>query len=125
MTFTLVGWILFVLLGVVYVSHSRHIGRRVEKLSEYTEFLLQNRNVYEDHRGKYIAMLRQTLAQSPQMTLRDLAMHSKRALDDMASKLHQQACLTNALGRGTVEKWATMDSAAHAVREHLAERAKT
>ena len=125
MTFAIVGWVLFVLLGLVYVSFSRHMARRVEGLSEYIEFLLQNRNVYEDHRGKYISMLQEVLARSPQMTLRDLAMHSKRAVDDMASKLHQRATVANALGRGTVEKWANTDSAADVVREHLSERAKT
>jgi hypothetical protein len=125
LTFALVGWALFAIVGVVYLSFRRHMARRVETLSEYVEFLFQNRNVYEDHRAKYIVMLQDAANKSPQGTLRDLAMHSKRSVDDMAGRLYQQSATANAFGRGLVHKWMNRDSAAEAVTEHLSERAKT
>ena len=123
-TLAALGWVFSVRMGLVYVSFSRHMARRVAGLSEYIEFLFQNRVVYEDHRNKYITMLQQVTSSTPKITLRELAMQAKPAIDEMAGKLHQQACVTHALGRGKVEKWARTGSAADAVREHLSEQAK-
>lgn len=100
-----IGWVLFGLLAVLYLSFSRYMARRVEQLSEYIEFLLQNKVVYDDHRRKYAELLAGMVQRSPGISPTDLAMRSKGALDEMAKGLHSQALLSNMAGRGMPTEW--------------------
>jgi hypothetical protein len=108
------GWILFVVMGVTYLSFGRHMGRRVESLAEYVEFLLQNRAVYRDHREKYAAMLTEVLRESPSVQPLELATRAKRAIDSMAESLHKEVVLSNLFGRTSPEEWLRHDTVAEA-----------
>lgn len=98
-----VGWFLFLVVGLIHIGFLRHSARRIEAMSEYIEFLFQNRSVYETHRDKYVSMLQHAVSQSPQGTLRMLAMHSKQAADDIAESVYKQAAVSNAFGRAQVD----------------------
>lgn len=99
------GWTLFGLLLLVYISFGRHMGPRVEALSEYVEFLLQNRAAYEDHRRTYAQVLQDATAASPGLGRRELAFIAKQALDGIAESMPVEVVLTNALGRGMPAQW--------------------
>lgn len=117
-----VGWILFGLLVVIYISFARHMARRVESLAEYIEFLLQNRAVYEDHRQKYAGMLRETAQLSPHLTPVQLGMCSKRSIDSISGSLHKEIVLSNAVGRASIDAWLTYQTLAEGAK---AARTKT
>ena len=117
----IVGWGLFLLMVLIYLSFSHHMSRRVEALSEYAEFLFQNRAVYNDHRAKYIDMLRK--AQSPSVALGSLALLAKHRVDAMADTLHGQAAVSNAFGRAKVDDWSNRDSAVDVIRADLSKHA--
>lgn len=115
----MIGWVLFILLGLYQVAFSRHMARHVEFLSEYVEFLLQNRVVYADHRAKYAAMLRALAAKSPKMPLREVASTSKRSIDNLAESMHRHAAVSNAMGRARVDDWINAESFHDGLAEKL------
>ena len=113
---SMIGWILFGVMVLVYISFSRHMARRVESLSEYVEFLLQNRAVYQDHRGKYADMLTEASHNSPDMKPMELSWRAKKAIDSMAGSLHGEIVLSNLFGRTSPEAWLAHETVAEAVK---------
>ena|SRR5437867_1456381 len=110
------GWILLAAMGLWYIAVTRFLARQAEALSEFIEFLYQNRIVYNDHRKKYAAFLEDTLRGSPQLTVRQLALIAKGAVDSAAESLYKQIAPSNALGRGAVKKWIDHDSIAESTQ---------
>jgi len=113
----LIGWILFGIMVLVYISFSRHMARRVEFLSEYIEFLLQNRAVYQDHRKKYAAMLTEAASGSPGLKPTELAWRAKNVVDSWAQSLHGGIVVSNLFGRASPEVWLAHETVADAARE--------
>jgi hypothetical protein len=112
----IIGWVLFGLLAVLHLSFLRYSTHHVEQLSEYVEFLFQNKVVYDDHRRKYAEVLADMIHRSPGISATDIARGAKRALDEVARGLHSQAFVSNVAGRGMPTEWFGAASVAEAMQ---------
>lgn len=94
------GWILFVILLILYLSYGKYSAKGRTLMLEYVEFLFFQPDVYRDHRAKFIAFLKE-------QTERDrtrLAVISYEALDKMAQALPGGIFLANVVIRSDPSK---------------------
>lgn len=89
------GWILFGILAVVYISFQRYSANMRNSMAEYVQFLFFHPEVYRNHRKKFIAFLKD----QTETDLTRLAMVSYEALDQIAQTVRGEISQANVLVR--------------------------
>lgn len=97
------GWIAFAIMFLLYMNSLRRLTKESESLTEYIEFLLMNRLVYQDHRQKYRELLKSIGARVTDPL--QLAMSGKRSIRDLAAEMAASIFLSNVLQRSDTSQW--------------------